>query len=112
MVFAEGTFVQMEPPEDDRAGNAQSAHRSSVLVGHEIAVGERAEGRGSPTGMEEVFDRDRYAVQRPAVAAGAYLRFRLLRLGGRDLVHHRQIGVQRRVHRGDAVEHVACNLDW
>lgn len=110
-MFAEGSFMQVEPPEDDRARGAQPAHCSRVLVGDEIAVGGRAEGRGSPAGMEKVLDCDRHAMQRPAIAAGAYLHFRLLRFGERAAVRHRQIGVQRRVDRGDAVHHVSGNLD-
>src|SRR5215472_15254885 len=76
---ADREFVGREFAEHDCAGAAQTRHANRIGRGDVVAQDLRMAGRRQTHDIDDVLDADRYAVQRPARAAGDDLGFRGLR---------------------------------
>ncbi len=85
--------------DDHGAGGDQGVDDERVALGHALVGPRRAEARGQAGHVDDVLDRNRQAVQRPARATGREL---LLGLPGlrerelrRELDERAQLGLQR-----------------
>ena len=83
----------LEPPRDERVA------RRDVIGQHARAAGHLHARDG-----DQIFQRDRHAVQRSATRAAADLGVGLFRLGERHVAGDRDVRAQDRVVRGDAIE--------
>ena len=68
----EGHLRRVAFADHHRAGRLEALHHHGIDLGHVLGVDRRAVGGAQPGGLGDVFDDDRYAVQRAErVAAGA-----------------------------------------
>ena len=66
---AEGELMHAEFAEQDRAGILKLCHRRRVVIGKPIFQHRRVASRADAFGGVEIFQRDRNAMQRPAIFA-------------------------------------------
>ena len=104
----ERPLVERGLSEQDRPRRAKPRHHVAVHArGGRVKPGMGARGRHVTGDVEEILDRDRDAVKRPAVAALLELARRLgggpARLGGEDLV----VGIEPRILAGDPLQNLA-----
>ena len=76
MIIGVGALCHLQLAEQHRACFLQSAYNCRVVIGAEVCVDRHAGCGGKALGPEQVFDRNRDAVQRPAIMARRDLRLR------------------------------------
>ena len=98
------SFGQVQLAEEHRSRPAEPRHDGRVVVGHEVRQDRGGAHRPDAARVAQVLDRDRHAVQRPAVVPGADL---AVRSGGgraRLVGHHRRVAPEAPVDGRNAVE--------
>ena len=108
---AEGELVQVLLAEHDRARVFESGDERGVGLRHVVAQDLRPHGVGHTCNVEQVFDADGDAVQRPTVLATTDLGVDLAGSLAGLVGHDRDIGVDQRVESLDAHEISIGNFD-
>ncbi len=111
MMLGEGTLGMLQLAEQNGAGLAQARHDGRVVVRPGVASDRHAIRRRDAFCEDIVLDRDRHAVERSARAAGADLLLCLLGLVQGEFGGHQSVGLERRVERGDPVQHRPRRFD-
>src|SRR5690606_6514282 len=101
---AEGELVQVGLAEKDGAGRAQPFDDARVVGGDVSVTDPRGGGRRHAADVDQVLERNRYAMQRATGVALPDLGVSLPGLVERLLLERGDVGVDRRVAFGDAVE--------
>ena len=106
-----GELVQVGLAEQHRAGALEALDRGGVEVRDPVGKERRAVGGGDPSGGVEVLDRDRDAVQRPAMVARHDRRLGRARRLARAVRGHPDVGVEARLEPLDPAQHHLGQLD-
>ena len=95
----------------DRAGPAQALDHDIVLIGHEVAIDDRAGCGADAAGQDEVLDAQGDAGERADLLPRRDARLQLARLAPRQLRRRRAERVQRRFEALHPVEDGIDHLD-
>ena len=94
---ASGKLVHVGLAKNDNTSIQELPYYCRVAISRTILESLRSNRCPRPAHLEEVFDHDRHAVQRPAVLASAHLRIPLSRRLERLLLENRNKGVELRL---------------
>ena len=100
----EGELVHVQLAQQHSARISESRDHHPIFARHTVSHDLAATGGADALGIEEVFEGDGYAVERPLVLASADLGFCLFGLGKGAIGRDSDVGVDDRVYRCNAVE--------
>src|SRR6185312_11451412 len=111
MVRAERAFGHLQLAQDHRALGLETGHHGGVLGRDVVAMDHHAGGGRHASGVAQVLDRDRHAVQRSARAASRSLGIARRGIGQRTLGRQGGEALEPGIDPPDAVEQRAGEID-